>query len=132
MKAALLIIAADRSSRYAVGDNRLLGRVLEGGSVLATREAMRGILSGMAWSVLLLTGSGLRAAEAEERAVRAVQALGGKVSRDDEAPGKPVTGVILMDLNVTDAGLKELAGLKQLQWLILSGTKVTDAGLKEL
>ena len=33
---------------------------------------------------------------------------------------------------VTDAGLKELAGLKQLQTLILNGNLVTDAGLKEL
>ena len=33
---------------------------------------------------------------------------------------------------ITDAGLKELAGLKNLQRLDLSGTKITDAGLKEL
>jgi hypothetical protein len=33
---------------------------------------------------------------------------------------------------VTDAGLKELAALKQLQWLELSWTQVTDAGLKVL
>ena len=33
---------------------------------------------------------------------------------------------------MTDAGLKELAGLKSLQMLNLDSTKVTDAGLKEL
>ena len=33
---------------------------------------------------------------------------------------------------MTDAGLKELAGLKSLQSLNLHSTKVTDAGLKEL
>ncbi len=33
---------------------------------------------------------------------------------------------------MTDAGLKELAGLKSLQLLYLAGTQVTDAGLKEL
>ena len=33
---------------------------------------------------------------------------------------------------LTDAGLKELARLKQLQMLEISSTKVTDAGLKEL
>jgi Leucine-rich repeat (LRR) protein len=38
----------------------------------------------------------------------------------------------LRGTHVTDAGLKELAGLKNLQWLNLSGTHVTDAGLKEL
>ena len=33
---------------------------------------------------------------------------------------------------ITDAGLKELAELKNLQWLDLRETKITDAGLKEL
>jgi Leucine-rich repeat (LRR) protein len=33
---------------------------------------------------------------------------------------------------VTDAGLKELAGFKNLEYLDLSATRVTDAGLKEL
>ena len=33
---------------------------------------------------------------------------------------------------MTDAGLKELAGLTSLQTLNLSATRVTDAGLKEL
>ncbi|HVS37946.1 MAG TPA: hypothetical protein VMS17_20470 [Gemmataceae bacterium] len=33
---------------------------------------------------------------------------------------------------MTDAGLKELAGLKQLQALYIGDTAVTDAGLKEL
>ena len=33
---------------------------------------------------------------------------------------------------MTDAGLKELAGLKSLQSLNLSYTQVMDAGLKEL
>ena len=33
---------------------------------------------------------------------------------------------------VTDAGLKELAGFEQLKSLYLGGAKVTDAGLKEL
>jgi internalin A len=38
----------------------------------------------------------------------------------------------LIDTNVTDSGLKELAGLRNLHSLYLFGTKVTDAGLKEL
>ena len=38
----------------------------------------------------------------------------------------------LSDTQVTDAGLKELASLKQLQTLVLGGTKVTDAGMQEL
>ncbi len=38
----------------------------------------------------------------------------------------------LSSTKVTDVGLKELAGLKSLHTLNLSSTKVTDAGLKEL
>jgi hypothetical protein len=41
-------------------------------------------------------------------------------------------GLYLGGTKVTDAGLKELAGLKSLQTLNLVGTQVTDAGLKEL
>ena len=41
-------------------------------------------------------------------------------------------GLNLWDTGVTDAGLKDLAGLKSLQSLALGGTPVTDAGLKEL
>ncbi len=41
-------------------------------------------------------------------------------------------GLDLSETEVTDAGLKELAGLKSLQTLNLSYTLVTDAGLKEL
>jgi hypothetical protein len=46
-------------------------------------------------------------------------------------PGTPF-GLDLSGTRVTDAGLKELAGLKGLQTLHLGGTRVTDAGLREL
>ena len=48
------------------------------------------------------------------------------------APGKPITSVDFTNTNVTDTGLKVLAGLKSLQTLYLGETQVTDAGLKEL
>ena len=67
-----------------------------------------------------------------DRAVSFVESLGGKVIRDDNSAGKPVTGIELTDTNVTDAGLKELASLTNLSSLNLSQTQVTDAGLKEL
>jgi hypothetical protein len=38
----------------------------------------------------------------------------------------------LVNAQVTDAGLKELAALTQLETLYLSNTQVTDAGVKEL
>src|SRR5262249_11243962 len=108
------------------------------------------------WAVglaLTLTGGGQAD---EEAAVKAIEKLGYRVSRDEQAPGRPVTGVVLigprvsdatlkvlkdlqclqvLDLNdslVTDAGLKELKDLQQLRELYLRSTFVTDAGLKEL
>ncbi len=44
----------------------------------------------------------------------------------------PAFGLKLCTTKVTDAGLKELAGLQSLQALDLGYTQVTDAGLKEL
>ncbi len=89
---------------------------------------LSGFLLGLPWS-------SLRAADdAEDKAVAFVKTLGGKVERDDKAEGKPVRGVDLSNRTmVTDAGLKELAALKQLQSLNLRDcNQVTDAGLKEL
>jgi hypothetical protein len=45
---------------------------------------------------------------------------------------KTLQYLFLYNTPVTDAGLKELAGLKSLRALSLSSTMVTDAGLKEL
>jgi hypothetical protein len=47
------------------------------------------------------------------------------------APEKPF-GLSFENTSLTDAGLKELAGLENLTSLDLRHTKVTDAGLKEL
>jgi hypothetical protein len=78
-----------------------------------------------------MTGCG-RADEAEDKAAKAIEKLGGRIIRDDKAKGKPIVSVYLVGGPVTDAGLKHLAGLKQLQLLVLSFTQVTDAGLKHL
>jgi hypothetical protein len=47
-------------------------------------------------------------------------------------PPQAAFGLSLSGMQVTDAGLKELARLQALQKLDLFGAKVTDAGLKEL
>jgi len=73
-----------------------------------------------------------KADEAVDKAVQAIEKLGGEVTRDESAPGKPVTLVNLTDKQVTDADLKVLAPLKSLKTLILDNTKVTDAGLKQV
>ena len=74
----------------------------------------------------------VQADNAEEKSVKFVEKLGGKVTRDQKLLGKPVIDVFQSWDDVTDARLKELAGLKSLTILNLGGTKVTDAGLKEL
>src|SRR5262249_39823966 len=73
-----------------------------------------------------------RADEAEDRAVKAIEKLGGSITRDETATDKPIVSVDLGSTKVTDAGLKHLAGLMQVQMLILNRTGVTDAGLKHL
>ena len=91
---------------------------------------MRTMLVGAVMLLACLSGAA-RADEAS--AVKAVEKLGGRVARDDKLPGKPVVGVDFTRVQVTDAGLKELADLKQLTWLRLTdASDVTDAGLKEL
>ena len=77
-------------------------------------------------------GSPVRADEAEDKAVAFMKKIGGKVIRDEKAPGKPVVTVDLLGTQLTDAGLKELVAFKNLTTLHLAGTKVGDAGVKEL
>ncbi len=90
-------------------------------------------------------------------AVARIEALGGEVERENDAPTRAIVTVALVgsaqlkdeDLALlkplaglrelylgntatSDAGLKNVAGLTELRVLGLIGTKVTDAGLKEL
>ncbi len=71
----------------------------------------------------------LGADEAEERAVKAFEKMGAEVTRN--ANGE-VQKLDLGTTKATDAGLKELAGLKHLQTLDLRNTKVTYAGVEVL
>jgi hypothetical protein len=98
------------------------------------------------------------AADTPDAQVEALaKAKGGTVVRDEKAPGRPITNVILVgaklkdaDLaplagiatleavslgynpDLTDAGLKVLLKSPGLKYLTLVGTGLTDAGLKEL
>ena len=49
-----------------------------------------------------------------------------------EADMEKVTELVLIDTQITDAGLKEVAKLQKLTILDLRGTKVTKAGVAEL
>jgi len=85
------------------------------------------------------------AAGSDRRAAEWVLSLGGTVTIDDgkeraigaakDLPAGPWTlrKIVLHKKNqATDAGLKQLGGLKNLHYLDLWATPVTDAGLKEL
>jgi len=105
-----------------------LNRAVALGEKIMARQ--RGTVgAGVLLGLLVLAVAG-RADEAA--AVKAIEKLGGKVTRDDKQPGKPAVSVDLDLTKVTDADLKELKELKSLQGLRLGDTKVTDAGLKEL
>src|SRR6516162_7068094 len=73
-----------------------------------------------------------RADDAEDKAAALVEKLGGRVQRDDKAADNPVIVVLLDDRDVTDATLKELKALRNLQTLRIAATKVTDAVIMEL
>src|SRR5678816_1311944 len=83
----------------------------------------------VSWLVLTSPTVG-RADDAEDKAVKFVEKLGGQVVRDEKLPGKPVSEVHLNGTKVTDAGLKELAGLPDLIAVFLYDTGVSDVGLK--
>ena len=69
---------------------------------------------------------------AQERAIAAIEKVGGKVQRDETLPNKPVGIVTLSKPNITDAQMAHLKGMTELKKLYLGGSKITDAGLENL
>ena len=86
----------------------------------------------LAITLTLVLAGRLLLGEDDTKAEKTIEALGGEVARNPSVPGKPIISVYLRNTQVTDARLKELAGLQSLQTLYLDGTNVTDTGLKEL
>ena len=82
--------------------------------------------------LMFLAANPATAEDPEDRAVAFVQKLGGTVECNPKAMGNPIIKVSLRISQATDAGLRELAPLKQLQSLDLSCTRVSDAGLNAL
>ena len=88
----------------------------------------------LALAAAVFVAAPLYAGEAEDAAVKAVEKLGGSVTRDDQDPAHPVVAEALVASPlVTDSGLKELAafkGLKALDLPLCLG--VTDKGMKHV
>src|SRR2546423_14082610 len=93
---------------------------------------MRTMLVGAVMLLACLSG----AAWADEAsAVKAVEKLGGKVTRDDKLPGKPVIALSMWGTPahiISDDTLKPVKALTKLRVLDLNGTAVTAKGLAEL
>jgi Leucine rich repeat len=108
---ALLIPRQTKDEKIA-SVSKKIRRLAAGGVLLA------------ATVVLILTFLVTKEAAAE----KAIKALGGRVTPE----GRAMIAVSFSGTKVTDKGLNDLAGLKNLQRLDLFDTGVTDAGLKEL
>ncbi len=67
-----------------------------------------------------------------EATVREIEDLGGKITRDQDRPDKPVIGIDLSKARIGDADAATVAKLPALETLDLSETEVTDAGLAHL
>src|SRR5262245_58879980 len=70
--------------------------------------------------------------DTEGKIAATVDRWGGRATRNESDPARPVTFVSLRGLEVTAETLKELAGLRKLRWLSLNEAHVTGAALKEL
>jgi internalin A len=89
----------------------------------------------IAWLLILAAGLPAWAAEpqvSEDPAVAAVEALGGKITRNDKLPGRPIVHVNLVGTSFSDADLKNFRGLPHLHTLFVGRTQITDAGVQGL
>src|SRR5262249_46579968 len=66
---------------------------------------------------------------AQDKAVAAIESLGGTAEVDASSPDRPVLKVNLEGKEVTDSQLEPLKGLSRLQTLSLARTGMSDAGL---
>jgi len=82
----------------------------------------------MALVLAAWTSAVLLADDKDDNAAQVIEKLGGRLTRN----GKTIIAVYLGGTKVTDADLKALKELKDLQDLRLPGTQITDIGLKEL
>src|SRR4051812_30806156 len=67
----------------------------------------------------------------QERAVAAIEKLGGTVERD-HTPSRHVVSVRLLGDGITDEALEQVKKLADLRELDLAGTRITNDGLAQL
>src|SRR5262249_51895132 len=67
---------------------------------------------------------------AEQKAIAALQAVGGHIITDQTQPGEPVIGVYLLSRQFTEGDLRYLKEFRNLKTLILP--RIIDAAMKEL
>ncbi len=85
---------------------------------------------------MVSSGSAIAADQADEsQAVREIEQLGGQVTRDDKAPGRPVTAVSFegeatAGRRFGDEDLYRLVAFKELTTLHFQGSWITDAELR--
>src|SRR4051794_11476226 len=81
-------------------------------------------------ALVSICGSDLQGAETDERIVCSIEELGGIVTRDASAPGKPVIKVELGSGGMSDVVLFQ--SLSELRELNIAFSGVTDEGLKNI
>src|SRR4051794_21038222 len=104
---------------------------MAGRSLLSRRHVWRAtLLMTMVGRLVLPTAWGQDAPDpAQERAIARIHELGGRITRDETKPGKPVIFVTLTGSSVTDADLALLTTMRDLKVLTLTGTKISGEGL---
>jgi hypothetical protein len=68
----------------------------------------------------------------QEKAIAAIETLGGKIKVDPGQPGQPVVAVDWNSCSVDDEDLRLLKCLPQLESLDLGNTRISDRGLEHL
>ena len=86
-------------------------------------------------SMLLVLASACAAyanVDSQERALAEIKRLGGKVERDETAPGKPVVRIDLHGTKVADSDLTFLRKFRDLRALDLRLTQIGDEGVANI
>jgi hypothetical protein len=90
------------------------------------------VLVWVAWLLITLPAHAQDPRTGEQKALVAIERLGGQFRRDGKAPDQPVVEVDLAVTKVTDKDLALLANLPGLRRLDLTLTPITDKGLERL